>query len=30
MIHRSYNAVFEKKTVRLNIYLLPDGKSAIP
>jgi hypothetical protein len=26
MTHRRYNAVFEKKTVLLNIYLLPDGK----
>jgi D-alanyl-D-alanine carboxypeptidase len=26
MTHRSYRAEFEKKTVSLNIYLLPDGK----
>ena len=26
MIHRSYRAEFAKKTVGLNIYLLPDGK----
>lgn len=26
MIHRTYNAAFEKKTVLLNIYLLPNGK----
>jgi D-alanyl-D-alanine carboxypeptidase len=26
MIHRSYRAQFEKKTLILNIYLLPDGK----
>jgi CubicO group peptidase (beta-lactamase class C family) len=26
MIHRSYRAVFEKKTVLLNVYLMPDGK----
>lgn len=26
MIHRSYRAQFEKKPVRLNIYLMPDGK----
>jgi D-alanyl-D-alanine carboxypeptidase len=26
MIHRSYRAEFTKKTVGLNIYLLPDGK----
>jgi D-alanyl-D-alanine carboxypeptidase len=26
MTHRSYRAAFEKKTVRLNIYLMPDGK----
>jgi CubicO group peptidase (beta-lactamase class C family) len=26
MIHRSYTAEFEKKKLRLNLYLLPDGK----
>jgi len=26
MTHRSYRAEFEKKTLMLNIYLLPDGK----
>jgi len=26
MIHRAYNAEFAKKTLILNIYLLPDGK----
>src|SRR6185437_15353555 len=26
MIHRSYRAQFEKKTVLLNIYVMPDGK----
>jgi D-alanyl-D-alanine carboxypeptidase len=26
MTHRSYRAQFEKKTVLLNIYLMPDGK----
>jgi len=26
MIHRSYRAQFEKKPVRLNIYLMPDGR----
>lgn len=26
MIHRSYRAAFEKKTVLLNIYVMPDGK----
>ena len=26
MIHRTYNADFEKKKLMLNIYLLPDGK----
>jgi D-alanyl-D-alanine carboxypeptidase len=26
MTHRSYRAEFAKKTLRLNIYLLPDGK----
>ncbi len=26
MIHRSYRAEFEKKTVPLNIYVMPDGK----
>ncbi|MGH9664004.1 MAG: serine hydrolase domain-containing protein, partial [Bryobacteraceae bacterium] len=26
MIHRSYRAQFDKKTVRLNIYVMPDGK----
>ena len=26
MIHRSYRARFEKKTVLLNIYVMPDGK----
>ncbi len=27
MIHRSYRAEFDKKTLRLNVYVLPDGKS---
>jgi len=26
MTHRSYRAQFEKKTVLLNVYLMPDGK----
>ena len=26
MTHRGYKAVFEKKTVSLNIYVMPDGK----
>ena len=26
MTHRSYRAEFEKKTLLLNIYLMPDGK----
>jgi hypothetical protein len=26
MIHRSYRAEYEKKTVSLNIYVMPDGK----
>lgn len=26
MTHRSYRAVYEKKTYNLNIYLMPDGK----
>jgi hypothetical protein len=26
MTHRSYKAEFERKTVTLNIYLLPNGK----
>jgi len=26
MIHRGYRAVFQKKTVSLNIYVMPDGK----
>jgi len=26
MIHRSYRAQFEKKTTRLNIYVMPNGK----
>jgi D-alanyl-D-alanine carboxypeptidase len=26
MIHRSYRAQFEKKTARLNIYVMPDGR----
>ena len=26
MTHRAYTAQFEKKTVRLNIYVMPDGK----
>ena len=26
MIHRSYHAEYEKKTVSLNIYVMPDGK----
>jgi len=26
MTHRSYNAAFQKKTVSLNIYVMPDGK----
>jgi hypothetical protein len=26
MTHRSYRAEFANKTLRLNIYLLPDGK----
>jgi CubicO group peptidase (beta-lactamase class C family) len=26
MIHRTYHAEFEKKTLLLNIYLMPDGK----
>jgi CubicO group peptidase (beta-lactamase class C family) len=26
MTHRSYKAAFEKKSVSLNVYLLPDGK----
>jgi len=26
MTHRSYRAQFDKKTLRLNIYVLPDGK----
>jgi CubicO group peptidase (beta-lactamase class C family) len=26
MIHRNYRAVFQKKTVTLNIYVMPDGK----
>jgi len=26
MTHRSYRAQFEKKTVLLNIYRMPDGK----
>jgi len=26
MIHRGYRAQFEKKSVRLNIYVLPDGR----
>ena len=26
MTHRTYRAVFEKKTVTLNIYVMPDGK----
>jgi len=26
MIHRSYRAQFEKKPVRLNIYVMPDGR----
>jgi len=26
MIHRNYRAEFEKKTVSLNVYLMPDGK----
>ena len=26
MVHRTYNAEFEKKKLLLNIYLLPDGK----
>jgi hypothetical protein len=26
MTHRSYRAEFEKKTVRLNVYVMPDGK----
>jgi CubicO group peptidase (beta-lactamase class C family) len=26
MTHRSYRAVFQKKTVNLNIYLMPNGK----
>jgi CubicO group peptidase (beta-lactamase class C family) len=26
MIHRAYRAVFQKKTVSLNIYVMPDGK----
>ena len=26
MIHRTYRAEYEKKTVSLNIYLMPDGK----
>ena len=26
MTHRRYSAVFQKKTVSLNIYVMPDGK----
>ena len=26
MTHRSYRAEFAKKTVRLNVYIMPDGK----
>ena len=26
MTHRGYHAVFRKKTVSLNIYVMPDGK----
>jgi hypothetical protein len=26
MTHRGYRAVFQKKTVSLNIYVMPDGK----
>jgi D-alanyl-D-alanine carboxypeptidase len=26
MTHRGYHAVFQKKTVSLNIYVMPDGK----
>jgi len=26
MTHRTYRAVFQKKTVTLNIYVMPDGK----
>lgn len=26
MIHRSYRAEFQKKTVPLNVYLMRDGK----
>ena len=26
MTHRSYRALFQKKTVSLNIYVMPDGK----
>ena len=26
MTHRSYRARFDKKTVSLNIYVMPDGK----
>jgi hypothetical protein len=26
MTHRSYRAEFQKKTLLLNIYVLPDGK----
>jgi hypothetical protein len=26
MTHRNYRAVFQKKTVTLNIYVMPDGK----
>jgi hypothetical protein len=26
MLHRSYKAAFQKKSVNLNIYVMPDGK----
>jgi hypothetical protein len=26
MTHRVYRAVYEKKTLTLNIYVMPDGK----